>query len=227
MSARRRTIVVALIAPLVGCAGGHGTGQPQTATSVAPSAAAERAAADTAGTNPLPAGFGSLRQDDIALRVQTQGVLVKAIPLDESVIRVLSPDSYRALHELAQSKREQVMQASSRYGVRQPSVWYVSFYGLEQGARFTPQEISIMASGRDFRPLEVLPLTAGFGENRLRQRETQAALYVFEGGVDLEQGLVFTVQNERNGDWVTMMPRIERERALVRSRAAQRPTPQP
>jgi hypothetical protein len=48
-------------------------------------------------------GYGTLRQDAIAIPLQLPGVLVKLTPLDESVILTLSPDSYRAFRELAES----------------------------------------------------------------------------------------------------------------------------
>ena len=75
---------------------------------------------DTGASDLVPAGYGSLRQDDISVKVRLQTVLVRAIPLDESVIRLLSPDSYRALRELRDGggRREQAQRAASRIGVQ-------------------------------------------------------------------------------------------------------------
>ncbi len=71
------------------------------------------------------------------------------------------------------------------------SVWYVSFFALEQGeTRFSPNELIINNTGRDFRPLDLVPLTPGFGEYRLKQREVQSALLVFDGQLDLMLALV-------------------------------------
>jgi hypothetical protein len=72
--------------------------------------------------------------------------------------------------------------------------------------------------GRDFRPLEVIPLTPGFGSQRLRQRESQSALYLFDGQVDVNQPLVLQYETVQNGEWPSVLERVERERALVRSR---------
>ena len=59
---------------------------------------------------------------------------VRAIPLDESIIRLLSPDSYRRMPEL---KREQDATRSprSRDGTAcaSSSLWYVSFFAVEPG----------------------------------------------------------------------------------------------
>ncbi|MFP5353870.1 MAG: hypothetical protein ACLGIK_01760 [Gemmatimonadota bacterium] len=171
----------------------------------------------------VPPGFGTLRQDDIALRVAQFGLQVRAIPLDETVIRVLSPDSYRALRDLVASQRDRLAQLQRRTALPRLSLWYVSFFALEQGeTRFSPMEFNISNVGRDFQPLDVIPLSPGFGSQRLRQREVQHALYVFDGQVDVNQPLAIVYETARNDEWSILLHRIERERALVRSRAAAR-----
>lgn len=205
---------VAAVAFALGCASGAPNADQSPAAP--PSASAGQ---DSLAVNLIPAGFGSLRQDDIAMRVQLAGYLVKAIPLDESVIRVLSPDSYRALRDLLQSQRARIDGLAARNGGRQPVMLYVSFYGLEPDARFSPQEIVIRSSGRDYRPIEIIPLSSGFGEQRLRQRETQTALYAFDEAVNIAQPLSLTVEGAENNSWGTTLRTIERERSLVRSRS--------
>ena len=205
---------VGVLLLLAGCA--SGAPNADQAPAAPPSASAGQ---DSLALNLIPAGYGSLRQDDIAIRVQLPGYLVKAIPLDESVIRVLSPDSYRALRDLLQSRRTRIDAIAARTGGRQPVVLYVSFYGLEPDARFSPEEVVIRSSGRDYRPAEILPLSSGFGEQRLRQRETQTALYVFDEAVNIGQPLTLTVEGVENTSWGATLRTIERERSLVRSRA--------
>ena len=169
----------------------------------------------------VPPGFGSLRQDDIALRVAQFGLQVRALPLDETVIRVLSPDSYHALRDLVTSQGERLRALQRRTALPRLSVWYVSFFALQQGeTRFSPMEFNISNVGRDFQPLDVIPLSPGFGSQRLRQREVQHALYVFDGQIDVNQPLAIVYETARNDEWSILLQRIERERALVRSRAA-------
>lgn len=176
------------------------------------------ARSDTGGL--IPAGFGSLKQDDIALRVSQFGLQVRAIPLDESVIRVLSPDSYRALSDLVRSQRVRLDEIRRRTALSSLNLWYVSFFGVELGeARFSPMELIITNVGRDFRPIEVLPLSPGFGQQRVRQREVQHALYVFDGQLDVNQPLVLSYETSRAREWSSVLERIERERSLVRSRS--------
>jgi hypothetical protein len=215
----RVAVLLALAAPL-GCAGaGRATAQESAATPVGAGQGA-----DTVGSSALvPAGYGTLRQDDIAIRLQLEGVQVKAIPLDESIIRTLSPDSYRALRELQESRRAQVSSIARRYGSNQYRLWYVSFFAIAPEARFSPMEFIVTNNGRDFRPLDVLPLTAGFGEQRLKVRETQAALYIFGGELDASRPLTVRVETTRNDDWPAVLLRVERERSLIRSRAARQP----
>lgn len=102
------------------------------------------------------------------------------------------------------------------------SVWLVTFFTLEQGeSRFSPQEFLISNTGRDFRPLDVLPLSAGFGEYRLKQRETKQALFVFDGAIDVNQPTTALMEGTASTtDWSRVLQNVERERTLVRSRAA-------
>jgi hypothetical protein len=182
---------------------------------------AQQAAVDSTS---LPAGYGTLRQDDIAVRVQVNALQVRVLPLEESVIRTLSPDSYRTLHELRESKRAAVEAVLRRTGMPGASLWYVQFFNVEQGeARFSPLEVVITSAGRDFRALEVFPLTPGFGEQRLRQREGQAALYLFDPAVDINQPLTVTFETQQSAVWGTLLKKVDQERALIRSRARLKP----
>lgn len=171
----------------------------------------------------VPAGYGTLRQDDIAIRITQFGLRVRAIPLDESVIRVLSPDSYQALADLLRSQKVRLDEIARRTASPRQSVWYVSFFSQEVGeARYSPLELIITNVGRDFRPIDVIGLSPGFGLQRVRQREVQSALYVFDGQLDVNQPLVVAYETARSTVWPSILQRIERERALARSRAAAR-----
>jgi hypothetical protein len=212
-----RALIVGAITAVAACA------SATTGTAVAQSGALAPITDDTIGRANIPVGFGTLRQDDIAIRIELQGLIVRAIPLDENLIRLLTPDSYRALRDLQESNKQAIAAVTRRTGGRAPDLWYVSFYGVQPDVHFSPMELVITSSGRDFRALEILPLSSGFGEQRLTQRETQSAIYLFDDAIDLDQPLTVTFQNVRNDDWDQILTRIERERALVRARAT-RPT---
>ena len=205
--------MAAALLALAACAGGTSSAlaQQQTLTPITE---------DTTGRASVPVGYGTLRQDDIAIRMELPGLIVRAIPLEENLIRLLTPDSYRALRELQESNKQAIAAVSRRTGGRPPDLWYVSFYGVQPDVHFSPMELVITSSGRDFRPLEILPLSSGFGEQRLKQREAQSAIYLFDEAIDLDQPLSVTFQNVRDDTWEQVLTRIERERALVRARAS-------
>jgi hypothetical protein len=178
---------------------------------------------DTLDPNYVPPGFGSLKRDEIVLLLAPgSGLQVRAVPLDERVIRLLAPDNYRSLRELPLGKAAAIEAAKERVRLPSYSIWLVSFYALEQGeTRFSPGEFIITNVGRDFRPLEIIPLSTGFGEYRLTQRETQSALFIFDGQLDVNQPLTAQMEGARSvTDWNEVLRKMERERALVRSRAA-------
>ena len=200
--------------------GQTGSTVPATTAAGTPAASAG-GTGDTTGGALVLAGFGTLRQDDIAIKLQLSDVLVKLTPLDESVIRTLSPDSYRALRELAESRRPAIARLASQHGLVHGSVWYVSFYGLAPEARFSPLELTVGSMGRDFRPAEVIPLSSGFGSQRLQPRETQSALYLFDDALDVNQPLTVSLSGQESSSWATTLRTIERERALIRSRMTQ------
>ena len=212
-SASQPIALAAAILALAACAGG-------TSSASAQQQALTPITEDTTGRGSVPVGYGTLRQDDIAIRMELPGLIVRAIPLDENLIRLLTPDSYRALRELQESNKQAIAAVSRRTGGRPPDLWYVSFYGVQPDVHFSPMELVITSSGRDFRPLEVLPLSSGFGEQRLKQREAQSAIYLFDEAIDLDQPLSVSFQNVRDDTWEQVLTRIERERALVRARAS-------
>jgi hypothetical protein len=109
-TAIRRLPSLPLVALTLACS----TGQQFAAHT--PSAAAQGAPVDTLAPNYVPAGFGSLKQDDISLKVTpSTGLQVNAVPVDENLIRLLSPDSYRALSEVVKSKEADLKVIRERY----------------------------------------------------------------------------------------------------------------
>jgi hypothetical protein len=105
-------------------------------------------------------------------------------------------------------------------GIRDPRVWYLTFYGLSPNARFVPTDLTITSGGRDFRPFDIIPLTDAFGAQRVQPREQQSGLLLFEEGVDATQPLVVAMGGERNTQWSNegTLKTIEAERARIRAR---------
>jgi hypothetical protein len=199
------------------CASGAAPPPSPSAPGTAPRVTTESATAPT-----IPSGLGTLRQDDIAIVLQPEGVRVTAIPLDESVIQTLAPDSYRGLRALLESRRPEILRRAAMHGVRDPRVWYVLFYGLATDARFVPTDVTISSGGRDYRPFDVVAISPGFGTQRVQPRETQKGLLLFDEGLDVSQPLVVSMGAERNSDWDNILRRIDAERAAIRARASAR-----
>jgi len=217
-------VLAGLLLATIGCAASAPTPVPAAATQGAATLPPSRVSRDSMSSTLIPAGLGNIKQDSISIILQPEGVRVSAIPLDESVIRVIAPDSYRSLHAILESKRAQIAQRAGMRGIREPRVWYVRFYGLTPDARFVPTDFTITSGGREYRPFDVLPLSPGFGTQRLQPRETQTALLLFEEGLDVSQPLVVTMGSQRNSDWESILLRtIDPERAAIRARAAAHP----
>ena len=116
------------------------------------------------------------------------------------------------------------MQRSAMHSVREPRVWIVRFVGLAPDARFVPTDFTVTSGGREYRPFDIIPLSPGFGAQRLQPREQQSALLLFEEGLDVSQPLVVTMGSQRNTDWETILLKtIDPERAAIRARAGSHP----
>src|SRR5215813_12387063 len=98
------TRLTLLIAALLGCA------------SRVP---AQQVAPDTAQDLP-PAGYGTLHQEDVALRLATETVQLRVIPLDERITRLLARDSYESLARLAAGHARSVDSLAIRNGLQKP-----------------------------------------------------------------------------------------------------------
>jgi hypothetical protein len=218
-----RAARVAIVGLMIAAACG-GPPTPSTPSRPQATVGVDRPALDSSGAL-VPAGFGTLKQSDLEIVLEPEGVHVAAIPLDESVIRALAPDSYRRLHASLDSKRTAIAQRASMRGVREPRVWYVRFYGRTPDAHFAATDLTVTSGGRDYRPFDVVPISSGFGEQRLQPRDTQTGLLLFEEGVDASQPMAVAMGSERSVDWDTnsILKKLDAERAAIRARAASRP----
>lgn len=195
---------------LAACASGGGEGGlPAPATAQAPAEALP------------PPGFGTLRVNDIALLFETAELRIRVLPLDERIIRLLSPDSYESLAGLKRVKAAQIEETARQFGLHDPVLFSITFYGLRQQARFAPEELTLQSRGRFFRPIGFVSLSPGWGERQLDQRGSAVAIVLFEPGMALfEEDLVVTYQNVSTRAWGAIAKALERERSAVLARAA-------
>lgn len=177
--------------------------------------------ADSAGLP--PAGFGSLHQDDVAIRLATPTVQLRVLPLDERIIRLLAPDSYESLHRLSATRAPEIDRAVQQHGLPRAELFLVTFFGLEPRAEFTPDDVTVISQNRLFRPVAIVPLSPLWSELRLTQRETASAIYLYEDGIALLEPLVVSYGGVSTSQWEHTLRELERERTRVLARGAAAP----
>jgi hypothetical protein len=171
-----------------------------------------------------PAGFGTLHQDDISVRLAAGNVQLRVLPLDERIIRLLAPDTYASLRQLLTARTDEIQRLSVQHGARRPGLFLVTFFGLEPRAQFSPEDVTVTSQNRLFRPVAILPLSAQWSESQLRQRETANAIYLFDDGIALFEPLGVSYDGASSSQWEQTLRTLERERARVYARAG---TPSP
>lgn len=167
-----------------------------------------------------PAGFGTLKVDDLALLFETPELRIRVLPLDERVLRLLAPDSYASLSGLKRLKAAEIDSAGRRYGVADPTLFLITLFGLKEQATFTPEDLTVQSRGRLFRPFGFAPLSPGWGERRLARRGEAVAVALFEPGIALFDDLTVFFGTSSTDAWSRIVPRLDQERAAVLSRAA-------
>ncbi|HEX9292819.1 MAG TPA: hypothetical protein VF873_03960 [Gemmatimonadales bacterium] len=167
----------------------------------------------------VPVGYGTLRRDDIVARFSTATLEIQVLPLDEQVIRLLAPDTYRSLAQLVRSRAADLADAAARGSTQSPTLVMVTFLGVVPGARFNPEELNITSRGRLFRPIGVVPLSPTWSSNQLDARQQAAAIYLFEPGISVREQLAVGYQGLSSDAWTRSLRLLDQERARVRARA--------
>ena len=192
-------------------------------------AGAQRGAAQATPAGPqdpalVPPGFGSLRQTDIAVRLDATNLLINVIPLDERVIRLLAPDAYRSLHDMRESRMTQI-RAAARPGSDSLALFMVTFFGLQPRTQFYPDQLLIDSQNATYRPMGFVSITPRFSENVLDAREQAAAIFIYEPGIAVLRPFTVTYNAAQSSAWEASLTLINTERARVLARAQSQPRP--
>jgi len=165
----------------------------------------------------VPAGFGTLLQDQISLLLQSGTLLIKVTPLEEGIIRLTAPDTYERLRGLAEIHGPRAI----RTGLpSQASLFLVSLFSYQPDVTYEPEDLLLVNRGLRLRPQGIAPITPSWGTQRLGQQEARLAVYAFSGDVEWEADLVAEYQELRNEIWRDqVVPLLEAERAKVRARS--------
>ena len=162
-----------------------------------------------------PVGKGRLRQDDLAVGIETGNVRFRILPLDEGILRLLAPDSYTSPHAVRETRADEIGQAALRRGVTEPVVFFVTVFGMREQAPFDPDQLVITSRNRLFRPIAIIPVTPLWNQHRISQRETAGAIYVFESGIAMLEPFTVDYAGVRSDQWARSLRLIERERARI------------
>ena len=225
----RRTVVGFAI--LVGAACG-GSPAPEYPVGAGPAIAqdADRGwneSLEIPGARPLPpAGFGTLSQDDITIPIDVPegNLFIKVTPLTEWVIRMTAPDTYRRLNGYKVARGEQIRDRARRNGERGwPLVLFVSFYTRAVESTYEPYDLQIRSQNVIFRPFDIIAVTPDFNRERLRQQESQVALYLFDGDIDLDLPMTLVYDRRESRRWDAIKSILDRELAKVMVRVPTNP----
>ena len=160
-------------------------------------------------------GHGTLRQDEFTISLRDGPLLIKVTPLVQSVIRLAAPDTYERLHALAESRGAEL---SAMVAEDSPTLFLVSFFSYQPDTPFQPDDLQLENQGRRLRARAVLPLTPGWGAQRLTQQEVQNAVYAFPADIDLDLPLTVRYGWAESDAWNQILSRLRIERAKVRAR---------
>ncbi|MBK6494596.1 MAG: hypothetical protein IPO52_03910 [Gemmatimonadetes bacterium] len=171
----------------------------------------------------IPAGFGRLNQDVITLRLGTGSLDIRIVPLEEGLLRLLSPDGYRALTNLVAGEQKRLDSLGAARGLRQPGLALVTFFGLAPNTRFDPQLLTVMGRNQLYRPVGVLPLSPGFSNQQLDARGQATAIIVYERPLPVLEPFTVSYLSASSTEWERKLQRLNAERARIVGRAAAAP----
>jgi hypothetical protein len=168
----------------------------------------------------VPLGLGRLNQDVITVRLSTGSLDIRLVPLQEGLLRLLSPDGYQALTHLVAGEQKRIDSLSSARGLRQPGLTLVTFFGLAPNTRFDPQLLTVVARNQLFRPVGVLPLSPGFSNQQLEARGQATAIIVYERPLPVLEPFTVSYLTATSAEWERKLQRLNAERARILGRAA-------
>jgi hypothetical protein len=172
------------------------------------------------GTDQLPPeGYGRLNQNDLSLRLRTNELEVRFIPLDQRVLRLLARDAYESLVGLVRSRRASIDSVGNLTGVSRPGLALVSYFALSDRARIDPQTLTVMVRNRVFQPLGIVPMSPRFSAQQLNVREQVSGIYLFEEDLPVDDSFTISYNGLTSDDWQGKQRDLDRERARVAARA--------
>lgn len=189
--------------------------------SIAAGAACARAQTPPPGGTPtgtadsviIPPGvYGTLSQNEIAIRLRTDDLEIRFVPLDIRITALLARDGAESLQRLVERNRAAIDSAGRAAGVSEPGLALVTFFAQRAGARFDPELLTLTARNQFVRPMAIVPLNPRFGAAQLDARESAMAVYVFEELLPVWEPFIVNYETLASREWERRLPQLQRER---------------
>lgn len=196
-----RGVVVALLVGSQGCAPAAQSGAP-TAAAASPYRDAENPATSS----------GTLRQEQISVRMTAGDLQIELTPLAAWVLEAAAPDTRNRLARIGETHGPDL---ARRSGEGAPVLFLVTFSSMRPGAEFHPDDLHLLSRGLRERPAAIQAITPGWGSRRLEQQQSAVAVYAYPESVDLSRELTVWYQDREDSSWSTIVARIEAERGRI------------
>lgn len=155
---------------------------------------------------------GSLRQDQISVRMVAGALRIEITPLEPWVLEAAAPDTRTRLTRIGEAHREALARQGGERGF---TLFLVSFSSAEPATGFQPDDLQLVSRGLRERPVAIRAITPSWGRHRLDQQSTASAVYAFDGGVDLSRDLTVAYREVEDSSWGSKVAVIEAERGRI------------
>ena len=159
-----------------------------------------------------PSLAGSLRQDQISVRMTAGALRIEVTPLAAWVLEAAAPDTRSRLARIVEAHGPALARRESG---AETTLFLVSFSSTQPGAEFQPDDLHMVSRGLRERPLSIRAITPGWGSQRLSQQATATAVYVYGGGLDLTRELTVEYRGVEDSSWASKVTVIEAERGRI------------
>ena len=170
---------------------------------------------EPAGEDLPPAGFGSIRSDQLSIYLTLDDIELRFLPLDERVLRLVTKDGYDALEGLIASRRTAIDSAAASAALSTPGLALVSFFALRADARFDPENLSLLYHNQLWRPVAIVPVSANFTGRQLPVRQQASAIFLFDNPLPVFEAFDVVYGTVQSSAWQETLKRIDREKGLV------------
>lgn len=161
---------------------------------------------------PDTAPSGSLRQEQISVRLAVGALRIEVTPLADWVLEAAAPDTRDRLRQIAESHDPEVARSA---GADEPVLFLVSFTSREAGTGFLPDALHMLSRGLRHRPAAIRAITPDWGSRRLAQQSTEMAVYAYGRGLDLTRRFTVEYEGVEDSSWSVRLTAIEAERARI------------